>query len=366
MLDYLKQLLKRIIPPSIDMYVHGNHQIKTELYSLQEQCDRVLEENRRLESNINQVISLLEENRRLESNNINQVLSLLKESNENTILINERIDLVNHVIDDQRMNYEKTQQEVSSLSEHLNEIDAVLQQLINTTQQNLSIEKEIKRSSNEIIWANVFDSTIRDSSWLGNVSFSPGRWAVGYGYLYVMYRVLNECRPKSILELGLGQSTRMISQYVKNCNDAHHYVVEHDPNWIAFFENNYQLSPQSKIVQLDRTFIPYKDADQVRVFDKFSDSFKNMKFDYICIDAPLSGDMKKYGRIDVLSILPDCLSDTFVIMLDDCERCGEKGTSNEIDRILTENSIEFVKGYYSANKDFRIWCSKQLAFLTTL
>ena len=36
-----------------------------------------------------------------------------------------------------------------------------------------------------------------------NLSFSPGRGAIGYPVMYVLYRVLNEFKPTSILELGI-------------------------------------------------------------------------------------------------------------------------------------------------------------------
>ncbi len=62
----------------------------------------------------------------------------------------------------------------------------------------------------EILWAEIFRSVTDKSTWLKNRSFAPGRWALGYPALYILYRILNEMKPKSILELGLGQSTRMI------------------------------------------------------------------------------------------------------------------------------------------------------------
>ena len=85
-----------------------------------------------------------------------------------------------------------------------------------------------KISSNTIIWAEIFNNVISNSSWLTNKSFSAGRWAVGYQYLYVVYRILNEVRPKNILELGLGQSTRLFGQYAASDVEVQHIVVEHD------------------------------------------------------------------------------------------------------------------------------------------
>lgn len=229
-----------------------------------------------------------------------------------------------------------------------------------------SICRKTERISSEAVWAEIFNNTITDSTWLKNKTFSPGRWAAGYQMLYVMYRVLNEMRPQSILELGLGQTTRMIAQYAAEHKDVRHTVVEHDSNWIEFFKNSYNIPCNTSIVQLDREFVPYKEAETVRVFKDFSRTFGNEKFDFILVDAPLGGDMKEYARIDVLSIIPECLCSNFAILLDDSDRIGEHRTLAEIERVLRENNIEYVRGNYCGNKDSVILCSASNNFLATL
>ena len=51
-------------------------------------------------------------------------------------------------------------------------------------------------------------------------SFSPGRWAVGYPYLYVLYRALDEVQTAADPRTGPGQSTRMIAQYAAAHEDV--------------------------------------------------------------------------------------------------------------------------------------------------
>lgn len=225
---------------------------------------------------------------------------------------------------------------------------------------------ESRRYASEAVWAEIFNNVISGSTWLKNTAFSPGRWAVGYPALYVMYRVLNEARPKRILELGLGQSTRMIAQYAAAHEDVEHIVVENDPEWIEFFQNDFQLSVRSQIVCLDWEMVPYKEAEAVRVFKGFRETFHEQKFDFIFIDAPLGSDMKKYSRIDVLSIMPECLSHSFSILIDDSERTGEKGTISELEQCFQDNSIEFRKGAYFGTKQCAAITSLDRKFLTSL
>ena len=241
------------------------------------------------------------------------------------------------------------------LSEQANELRVIKQKA-----------EKAMRSASEAVWAEVFNSAIKNCSWLKDVSLSLGRWAVGYPYLYVMFRILNELRPKSILEFGLGQSTRMIAQYAAANKDVKHYVVEHDKNWIEFFGNDCILPENTEIVVLDYDFVSYKEAKKVRIYKGASMVFQNMKFDYISIDGPLGGDMDSYSRIDILNLLPDCLKDSFIIMLDDYNRLAEQNTGREIERILKENGIAFKASTYYGDKDIRIWCSQDLAFYCSL
>lgn len=232
------------------------------------------------------------------------------------------------------------------------------------------IKKEIadsSRTASEAVWAEIFNNTIAGSIWLNDRAFSPGRWAVGYQYLYVMYRVLNETHPKKILELGLGQSTRMIAQYAAAFSNIEHIVVEHDQKWIDFFLNSFHsFSEHSEIVKLERTLKPYKGAKAVRAYNGFYERFQNRRFDFISIDAPFGADMKQFARIDVLDLIPDCLCDDFVIMIDDAERSGESHTIAEIETLLRAAGIAFQKGKYSGQKDCVVICAASMGFLSTM
>lgn len=277
------------------------------------------------------------------------------------------------VIEIQSDKIKQLQEQTKQLQEQIQqsqEETKTLQEQVNTSRYDVEkvrkFAQESARNSSEIIWAEVFNNTIADSDWLKNTSFSPGRWAVGYQYLYVMYRVLNETHPLKILELGLGQSTRMIAQYAAINDNVKHYVVEQDYSWIEFFKNNFPLSSKTKLMLLDYEMSSYKEAKSVRVYKGFKECFEKQKFDFISIDAPLGGDMKQYSRIDILQLLPGCLSDNFVIMLDDCERSGEHCTLAEIEKILTKNSISYKRGNYMGKKDCVLLCAEHLGFLTSM
>ena len=264
---------------------------------------------------------------------------------------------------------EKHRQLMAQLDEEKNKLNSLIVSLAETNAFVRKTKNAVDttcKAVNESVWAEIYNNTVCESRWLTDKALSPGRWAVGYPFLYVMYRVLNEHRPKRILELGLGQSTRMISQYAAADNDVEHYIVENDQEWINYFQKNIHFSPRSKLIQLDLEMVKYKEAESVRVFSGFAEKFQDMQFDLISIDAPLGADMPFYSRINVLQMLPQCLGKSFVMLLDDFERSGEQHTAKEMEEILNANKIAFAAGNYYGAKTMRMWSSPDLKFFCSM
>lgn len=223
-----------------------------------------------------------------------------------------------------------------------------------------------KKASDEAVWGLIFKDSIENSDWLLNKEFYPGRWAVGYQYLYVLYRVLNGVKPKSILELGLGQSTRMITQYVGSNPEIQHRVIEHDPEWIHFFKMENTLYPGSDIVQLDLIEDCFEDDKSVLMYKGFKDSLSDREYDFISVDAPFGGGANKYARVDTITLIPNHLAKSFVIMVDDANRDGEKNTIDLMKQKLEENGIEYCCGQYMGNKTTYVITSPDKKFICSL
>ena len=255
---------------------------------------------------------------------------------------------------------------------HDSRISDLQKNIIDVTSEMTIVQKNqtnkftlLEKVEEENTWANVFHDVIKDSVWLQNKAFAPGRWAAGYQMLYVMYRILDSTRPKRILELGLGQTTRMISQYSIFYN-AEHQVVENDPKWIEFFATTYEVPDNVKIINLNTIVDKYLDDEAVIMYRGFEEQFRGQKFDFICIDAPLGGKAIKYARVDVLKILPECLEREFVIIIDDTERIGEINTIELIQKTFKENGIQYVMKRYDGRKSSTIFTTKKYSFLTSL
>lgn len=218
----------------------------------------------------------------------------------------------------------------------------------------------------ESVWAHVWRDTTKNIEWLKNTTFSPGRWAVGYQYLYVLYRALSDVSPVSVLELGLGQSTRLISAYAALHPEMEHTVIEHDNDWIDFFSTQNPVGANTTIEKLELETGSFLDDDQVIMYKGFEEKVKGKKFDLISIDAPFGGKAKKYARVDVLKKLPSCLSESFIIMMDDFNRPGERETMKKIEEKLEGAGISYCKGLYCGVKQTAVITSDDWKFLCTL
>ena len=214
----------------------------------------------------------------------------------------------------------------------------------------------------EIYWANVFRDTIQDSAWLKNKSFSPGRWAVNYVGLYVIYRILNDMKPKSVLEFGLGQSSKITTQYAKHF-DAKLKIVEHNQPWIKFFEESYEnVGQYIKHFELENILFCKKKS---LTYKDFKQKIGDEKFDFIFVDAPYG--TKYFSRPQLLDLdLSKTLEQSFAIVFDDYQRIGEQNTVEILKKKLEAAEIEFAEKIYYSDKNLCLICSKNLEYLITL
>lgn len=261
---------------------------------------------------------------------------------------------------------DKQQSAIKNATEQTGAVIAEIQSGIANDLKSLPIEIETKQRNiaklySEPYWANIYHDTIINSTWLKDKSVSPGRWAVSYIVLYVLYRVLNEVKPASILECGLGQSSKLMVQYAQN-NNADLIICENNPEWLKFFEKQVPYASEYTTI-LDAEMVTIVPPHESRTYHGFKQTIGSTKFNLVMIDGPLGS--KHYSRPQILDVV-DNLADSFVIMLDDMNRIGEQETWGLLKEKLVARGIKFVEKIYSSDKDLGVICSPDLEFLTSL
>lgn len=225
--------------------------------------------------------------------------------------------------------------------------------------------KEEKDAIQEILWGMNFQRLIDESVWLKDKSIKAGESAVGHYYLHILYSVLDMGYATSVLDIGMGQSTKLISQYALYNNHTKHYVVENDREWIDFFLPTLKYGKNTEIIKLNCQ-MKNIGKETVRIYEDFAERFKDKKFDLISIDGPLGTDMKSRSRIDILDVLPECLKTSFVVLVDDVDRMGESNLVDEICGVLKNSHIEYVKRICRGMKSFAVICSKDRRFFCSI
>ena len=224
----------------------------------------------------------------------------------------------------------------------------------------------LNRQNYEMLWAKTWDDTKKGIAWIEDLQgISPGRWAVGYNFLYIMTRILNELEPHSVLDLGLGISSTLFSCYFsKNYyDDSIHTIIEQDESWVNFYTKKHKLSESSEIF-IRKCVTKQHNGMDYYAYEDFDAAVKGKQYSVISIDAPWGSD--RYSRRDIIDVLPGILTKSFVIVMDDTNRRGEKDTIEEIEKVLQENNIQFCKGEYPSLTDCTVIASKNNSFLCTL
>ncbi|MCH5261127.1 MAG: hypothetical protein J1F18_15375 [Lachnospiraceae bacterium] len=233
--------------------------------------------------------------------------------------------------------------------------------------QNNEIQKkqqEIIAQNRTILAQNRFNEMRKGVPWLTEeTQIIGGGWAVGYYYMYIMLHILLSKKPKSILEMGLGQSSKILINYHIDSN-ADYEIIEQNEEWLSFFSQENYIPEDVKvhIRPVQKEYSAQYGTD-IYTYGEIQDIVRG-KYDLISIDGPWGS--KGISRKDILPYIPECLEDSFCILLDDYGREGEKNMISELEKILKDNGIEYHKRVYHGDKQFCLIVSKDNLFLCSL
>ena len=147
--------------------------------------------------------------------------------------------------------------------------------------------------------------------------FYPLRSAATYSYLYLLLRAAQELPELRILELGAGQSTRLLDrlarQFPLTCT-----TLEHDADWQQRLQG-----------QVDGTVL-HAPLVETRIFGTERPAYDRsvlapgQRFNTLLVDGPRSS--RRRSRWGCLQFIEESLEPEFLIIFDDAERPGELDT----------------------------------------
>lgn len=252
----------------------------------------------------------------------------------------------------------------------LNKLKSVFQRINITNSKILQLEQKqdkIELLVKENYWANVFNSAVRGCSWFDGIQLNVGRWAGNYTLFYILFRILNEIKPPNVLELGLGETTKMIQAYKRLHNlEGTCISIEQNQEWIDFRLQKDISKDFIKLIHVPAINLNVYGVSTL-IYEGLNRrlSALDLTFNLILVDGPWGS--TSYSRYNIVELIEDdLLHDDYIIIVDDYNRNGEQQTVTEIKSKLLSKEKKFIFGEYAGEKTVAIIASEKYKYLQSL
>lgn len=169
----------------------------------------------------------------------------------------------------------------------------------------------------QVYQLNYFDLA-RRTEWLERTPVSsPSGGTASFSLLYILLSILRDEEVNRIMELGVGQSTALSTQYAEHF-EKDLSLIDDDEYWLR------------KVSKKSSNVLPvYAKLAKITVENKLIDWYDctppNTNIELLIIDGPMACMSRiKYNRIGVMNWIPKILGEEFIIIVDDTNRAGER------------------------------------------
>ena len=227
------------------------------------------------------------------------------------------------LVQEQQTTLNRVQERLEDLST-LKEIDFAQKSEINVLSQDIEKQKSqlLERVQNlqnkaqlqyqELNFADLLHDSTQNSPWLKDKNFALYGAAANYGFIYTLFRILDNVQPAHILEMGLGQTSMVTTQYVANNQpEADLDIIENDESWIKIYEPKLAKSQNIKLHQCDIEFFDYE-GEQSRKYKELNKITGDKKYNMIIVDGPFGG-AQKLPRSNIVELVEHNLAQDFII-----------------------------------------------------
>jgi hypothetical protein len=192
----------------------------------------------------------------------------------------------------------------------------------------------------------------RRTPWLDEVPLASSRGGTAnFSLLFVLLSILRHGHVARVLELGVGHSTRLLAQFVRD-GAATLTSVEHDAGWLERVALGHPY-----VTAIHAPLAPVEVAG--RRIHWYDCPRPQGSFDLLLVDGPPAHARPiRYDRLGILTWLPDVLAEEFVIVVDDTSRRGE--------RMLVQRMLARLEasGRRAARRDVVGWTCQSIVATT--
>lgn len=214
-----------------------------------------------------------------------------------------------------------------------------------------TLKKSLQNIVNRIVSQEIskivaVQNDILAAQWLAPLSNSYTPWtnsAMNPSGLVAVLNDISICSRQCVVECGGGISTFYIARLLKELNKGHLYTIDHDKSWVDFLRNKIKTEKlESFATIIFAPLVPVElslDENSWYCPQSIDEELVGKEIDMLLVDGPLA--YKKeimHSRYPAVPHLQKYFAKDYTIVLDDCNRDGEKAILEEWQNIL---NIEF-------------------------
>lgn len=194
------------------------------------------------------------------------------------------------------------------------------------------------RHAREGVYAHLLDRALAAAKL--DVRLFPAKRAGNHSLLYLVCRIVDTFAPGAVLELGAGETTRLLAAF-QRASHTHVVTLESDPEWARRVARaaGTEVTASPLVERVVR-------GHGTRGYDP--GAIEGRRFEMVVVDGPVGE--RTRSRWGTLEVLDRHLADEFVVVFDDVHRKGEIDTVLEAWRLFGEKGIEVEAGLTRAAK----------------
>ena len=206
-----------------------------------------------------------------------------------------------------------------------------------------------RRVLNELYWMGQLDRRFKSRSELEGLDLRVGNWAMGPAGMSILLDTLNLVKNPKVLELGLGESTKLLLQIP---GLESHLVIDHYESWVRYWTAQQKMrgKPLPKI-----EMYPMQRSKRHSQYD-FGTNRIGKEFNIFVVDGPFGA--ANLSRRNILDIANDWTVDQeFVVIIDDVHRVGELQTYASLKVQLDAKGIRYKSRKIQDLQEVGVLCS---------
>jgi predicted O-methyltransferase YrrM len=172
-------------------------------------------------------------------------------------------------------------------------------------------------------------------------------WAASPDFLAVQAAIIRQEKPKTILELGSGQSTLISAYLLEDIGTGHVYALDDSEKFAEISRETIQqhgLSAYASVIHAPLKVYSIKDENW-----QWYEIPEIPQIDLLLVDGPPQfGKDTPMLRYPALPLLADCLAPNALILMDDADREDEQQVA---ERWLAEFPLELLRYHEKAYAD---------------